>query len=181
MNLSLSFFILSAIVLWIFISTKGRWLPKAIAISLVLFFFASINNSMDSFSGWPTKDSVPSKFQIHWATIDEPNAASNNLGKIYIWVTDISEHKSESPYGCDGAFLSFKSNHHGEPRAYEVDYSEEMHKRLQDVMPSLKRGDPVLGGRPVRQDSDSGGQPNNLTESDEFILYSLPEVFMQPK
>jgi hypothetical protein len=181
MNLSLSFFILSAIILWIFISTKGKWLPKAIAISLVLYFFVSIENSMDSFSGWPTKDSVPDKFQIHWVVIDEPNYANDNPGKIYIWATDISEHKNDNTYGCDGGYLNFKNNHHGEPRVYYIEYSEEMHERLQGVMPNLKRGVPVLGGKPTGPDSDTGGQKSNLAEGDEFILYSLPEVFMQPK
>ena len=181
MNLSLSFFILSAIILWMFINTKGRWLPKAIAISLVLYFFASIDNSMDSFSGWPTKDSMPDKFQIHWVVIDEPNIANNNPGKIYIWAIDITEHKDDDMYGCDGVFLNFKKRHHGEPRVYEIKYSEEMHEKLQGVMPDLKRGTPVLGGRPVEAESDTGGQKSDLTESDEFILYSLPEVFLQPK
>tara|TARA_B100000131_G_scaffold323122_1_gene379966 strand:- start:4412 stop:4963 length:552 start_codon:yes stop_codon:yes gene_type:complete len=183
MNLSLSFFILSVIILWMFIRVKGQWLPKAIAISLVLYFFASIDNSMDSFSGWPTKDAVPDKFQIHWVIIDEPNRANNDPGKIYLWATDIGEHKEDQDlYGCSGLFLNFKKKYHGEPRVYEIEYSEEMHENLQDAMPNLKKGIPLLAGKPKNTDSDTGSNGSSeLTDSDEFILYSLPEVFMQPK
>ena len=183
MNLAFGFFILSAIALWIFIGSKGNWVTKALLISAILYFFGSVNSSMDSFSGWPTNDSLPEKFQVHWFVVDEPNLANNNPGKIYIWIVDIGEEEERGSHGCNGLFLSFEEDHNGEPRVYEIKYSTKMHKRLQDVMPSLLRGAPVLGGKPKKKTDDTGviSELNDSDVSDEFMLYDLPEISVEPK
>ena len=183
MSLGFSFFILSIIALWVFIGSKGNWLTKALLISSILYFFGSVNSSMDSFSGWPTNDSLPEKFQVYWFVIDEPNLANNNPGKIYIWIIDIGEKKEYSNYGCNGLFLSFEEDHYGKPRVYKIKYSTKMHKRLQDILPSLLRGATVLGGKRQSKDDDTGAisELNDSDVSDEFMLYDLPEVLIQSK
>ena len=173
-----AFFILVSIMLWVFITSKGNWAVKAALITSILYVFSSINNSTDSFYGWPSEASVPDKFQIHWVIINEPNRANDDPGSIYVWLTDIESESAESS-GCNGAYINFKKNHSGQPRAYVMPYSVEKHESLEEAMSMIRDGNTVLAGKPNGE--LDGDQSEELSESDDFIIYKLPEVLLQPK
>ena len=116
--------------------------------------------------------------QIHWVIISEPNRANNDPGRIYVWLTDIGDKDSRSS-GCNGAYINFERKHDGQPRAYVMPYSVEKHKALEEAMSMIKGGSTVLAGRPGVE--PKGDQSEALSESDDFIIYKLPEVLLQPK
>ena len=69
MSIPLAFFILSALLLWLIIGVKGRWSVKALVISLVLYSCLSIDFSLANLTGWPSDQSLPDNFQVHWIKV----------------------------------------------------------------------------------------------------------------
>ncbi len=174
MGLTISFIILSTLILWQIIGSKGHWAIKAFIMFLSLYLLLSVDASIDRFGGWPTKDPLPDKFQVHWFIVEEPNVVDGFDGKIYIWVTDIGNESDISEW--KKFLLIFEDNHDGEPRVYEVPYSIDVHERLDLSLNILKGGGVVLGGKAnVKQ----GGSEGN--EEQELIFYDLPEVFLENK
>ena len=78
MSIALTFFIISSLLLWIVIGSKGHWGLKAVTIAFVLYFCLSINLSLSNLLGWPSDQSLPEEFQVHWIEIKEPNKSNCN-------------------------------------------------------------------------------------------------------
>jgi hypothetical protein len=51
-------------------------------------FFVSVTELI----GWPTEARVPDHFQLHWATIVEPDKLNGLPGSIYLWVEALDEN-----------------------------------------------------------------------------------------
>ena len=79
MSISLAFFVLASLLLWFIIGSKGRWSVKALVIACVLYSCLSINLSLDNLFGWPSNQSMPEAFQVHWIKIkDMANSAAKH-------------------------------------------------------------------------------------------------------
>ena len=64
--------------------------------------------------GWPSEARVPERFQLHWATVVEPDKLNGVPGSIYLWIEGLDETKDVA----------------GMPRAYRVPYSRELAARI---------------------------------------------------
>lgn len=136
MSIPLAFFILSALLLWLIIGVKGRWGVKAFVISLVLYSCLSIDFSLENLMGWPSDQSLPKEFHVHWVKIKEPNKKTSEKGYIYVWATDLNRSISKQGWqGWKGYFISFQSYDPTEPRAYRLDYSKDRHEQALGLRP----------------------------------------------
>jgi hypothetical protein len=159
MSIPFAFFILSSLLLWLVIGAKGHWLIKASVISFVLYFCVSIDFSLENLLGWPSSQSLPEKFQVHWIKIREPNKKTKEQGAIYVWVTNLNQTDKEE--GWDGwrrLFVSFNNYDLREPRAYRLFYSKEDHQKAQRAITLLKGGDKVGGGNGKGKGKGKGGK-----------------------
>jgi len=147
MSIPFAFFLLSSLLLWLIIGIKGHWFVKALVISFVLYFCISIDFSLENLLGWPSDQSLPDKFQVHWIEIREPNKKTKTQGSIYIWATNSSKFYKEDGWdGWRNIFMSFQSYDPREPRAYRLFYSKEDHKKAQRAIELIKGGNKVGGG-----------------------------------
>jgi len=147
MSIPFAFFLLSSLLLWLIIGIKGHWLVKALVISFVLYFCISIDFSLENLLGWPSDQSLPEKFQVHWIEIKEPNKKTKELGCIYVWATNSSKfYKKDGWDDWRKVFMSFQSYDPREPRAYRLSYSKEDHKKAQRAVELIKGGNKVGGG-----------------------------------
>ena len=190
MSISLAFFVLASLLLWFIIGSKGRWSVKALVIACVLYSCLSINLSLDNLFGWPSNQSMPEAFQVHWIKIKEPDKRTGEKGYIYVWATDLSGEQPETSgwKGLKGYFVSFDNYDPTEPRAYRLDYSKEGHERAQGALSSLMGGGKVGGknngkdkggegkdkGKGSGKDKGKGKGDGSLSRSDDIIFHDLP-------
>jgi hypothetical protein len=139
MMITIAFLVISALILWFIIGSKGQWGIKAATISLALYFCLSIGLSLENLAGWPSGQELPEKFEVHWIVIKEPNKKTGEKGAVYIWARDIE------PQEKDGWWLQFSSNDRDEPRVYQVPYSRELHEQSEGAMEKIKAGGKVGG------------------------------------
>ena len=191
MSIPLAFFILSALLLWLIIGVKGRWGVKAFVISLVLYSCLSIDFSLENLMGWPSDQSLPKEFHVHWVKIKEPNKKTSEKGYIYVWVTDLNRSISKQGWqGWKGYFISFQSYDPTEPRAYRLDYSKDRHEQAQKALDMIQSGEKVGGknngkggggkgkGKGGKGEGKGKGKGSNgggsLSRSDDIIFHDLP-------
>ena len=159
MSIPFAFFLLSSLLLWLLIGAKGHWLIKASVISFVLYFCVSIDFSLENLLGWPSNQSLPEKFQVHWIEIKEPNKKTREQGAIYVWATNLNQTDKEE--GWDGwrrLFVSFNNYDPREPRAYRLAYSKQDHEEAEKALGFLKGGSKVGGGNGKGKGKGKGGK-----------------------
>lgn len=142
-SIPLCFAILGSLLLWIIITTKGRWWLKAVAISATLYFTLGVWHSIDTYLGWPTQGTLPEKFIVHWFLVKEPNKIQKTPGAIYLWVTNAKKIKKDFSVTSPFQYPNTKEK----PRAYRLEYSKRMHKNLDGFKKSLLKGETVMGKR----------------------------------
>ncbi|HVS85014.1 MAG TPA: hypothetical protein VHD91_05245 [Gaiellaceae bacterium] len=109
-------------------------------------------------AGWPSVAALPAHAQLHWAVVDEPDPATSDPGRIYLWL-DVGAAK---------------------PRAYSLPYSRQMHEQVQRALVQLKRGRPISVSRVAhRSRSAKGGGGGSGASSVRFD--AAPPPGLPPK
>ena len=79
--------------------------------------------------GWPGNGQLPTRFQLLWARIVEPDLKSSNKGAVFLWVEEIDANNV--PLGV--------------PRAYELPYSRPLADRSMSARDQIMEGNAQLG------------------------------------
>tara|TARA_B100001123_G_scaffold383422_1_gene455325 strand:+ start:947 stop:1528 length:582 start_codon:yes stop_codon:yes gene_type:complete len=143
MNIALPVLLLifGSLSLWLLTESHLKWYFKAACIATFCLFTGIFWSTIHSYLGWPAnEDDMPEVVQIHWVVIKEPNKNINSKGGIYVLVESTKDETSSVL-----KVFGYKSPAN-EPRLFGLKYSRELHEKLmQDVVPKLKAGQPVVG------------------------------------
>lgn len=153
----LAFIMLSVLLLWCLIGSKGKWWVKMILIFAVPNFALVVWKTLDTYLGWPTPEELPDEFAVVWVEIREPNPKIGDEGAIYIWVRP---HKLESGKENDILGYSYSPN---EPRAYKLPYFRGLHEQMEKARRTIIKGRPVFG---KRKGSESGSPGDGKRDGD---------------
>jgi hypothetical protein len=137
-GIPIAFILLSSVLLWFVIGSKGNWFIKACAIALTLSFSLVLWNSLTSLEGWPAEQQLPEKFVLHWAVIREGSKENKEDGQIYLWIKNLKET------GKDFSLISNKDMEN-DPRVYKIPYSRKTHEQLQKALEGIKKGKTFIG------------------------------------
>lgn len=99
------FAILTGLLLWAVIGSKGAWLPKLALIVLLPVFVWRVNIALDGYRGFPVQAQPPDNARLLAHAIEEP--AGDEPGAIYVWLLV-----------------------NDKPRAYQLPYSRSQHEEL---------------------------------------------------
>ena len=163
-GISASFLVLTVLILWMIIISKGgTWTIKSIVIFIATLFTIIVFLSLKNFIGWPSKSKLPQEFQLHWAIIHEPNKLKRKEGYIYMWATE----------------LSVNDKNFGIPRAYKLKYTRKNHKQVAAAL--LRLGDGILQkGEKVEAKEDIDIE-EDLSNLQDFVIYDLPKPLLPQK
>jgi hypothetical protein len=169
---------MASILLWFIIGSKGKWETKAFVTFAYLYFGLLIWIALESYLGWPSKQDFPNKYVIHWAHVEEPDAS--NEGAIYLWLSEIDSNKNYN-------FLEYQSKK-DEPRIYQIPYSKDLHKKIQNMMENIKKGSVYVGGKKTNKmgfelnaDPMNNGQFEFDQNSKENFIFNLPPATLPEK
>tara|TARA_Y100000591_G_C21672690_1_gene613786 strand:+ start:382 stop:837 length:456 start_codon:yes stop_codon:yes gene_type:complete len=141
-------------------------------ICLVSFFYYTSWEIYKNILGWPSFEELPERFKISWVVILEPDKKNNKEGEIFLWIRDIDSFEFGS----------------AKPRAYQLNWNEENHKKAQEALHKLKEGEQLNGRKSygvLNQDNESKksnpydaqeGDPEQGRPSFEFIEVPPPDL-----
>ena len=109
-------------LLW---SRWPAWLKLLLLLGVTAFYFYA-DEAVHGMWGWPSGDTLPGRFTLLAAVIDEPTAKS--AGGLYVWVTAIDNGKPAA-----------------QPRAYRLPYSKDLHAMLSEGMKKVRQGVAQVG------------------------------------
>ena len=171
-----SYVLIAVLLLSLNLASSWHWGIKALAIVITTGFFGVSYISIGELIGWPAQARMPDRFQLHWATIAEPDKLNGLPGSIYLWVEALDENNAAA----------------GTPRAFRVPYSRELADRIGHAKERIEHGveqaatardldiresspdeDRRLAGAPPRQDEP--GSPGDPTA----FIHHMPTIEFQ--
>lgn len=115
-------FLALAALLW---SAWPRWLKALLVAGTTLFLFHA-DDVVHRMWGWPSPDTLPERFVLLAAVIEEPGAKTT--GALYVWVNALENGKPLR-----------------EPRAYRLPYTKSLHALLDEGMKKVRQGVSQMG------------------------------------
>jgi hypothetical protein len=92
-------------------------------------FFGVSYLSIGELIGWPAEARIPEHFQLHWATVVEPDKLNGLPGSIYLWIEALDSNNTLA----------------GTPRAFRLRYSRELADRIGHAKERIEQGADQLG------------------------------------
>src|SRR5262252_7911125 len=170
-----SYLVIAVLLLSLNLASRWHWGLKAAAIAITTTFFGICYFSTAGLIGWPSEARMPEHFQLHWATVVEPDKINGFPGSIYLWVEALDEANMTA----------------GTPRAFRVPYSRELADRIGRAKERIEQGteqagtardievpegepdeDRRLAGSPPRR-----GEPGSPGDPTAFIQHMPSIVF----
>ena len=185
-GITASYVLVAVLLLSLNLASRWHWRVKAAAIVITTAFFGVCYLSTTGLIGWPSEARVPEHFQLHWATVVEPDKLNGLPGSIYLWIEGLDENNTLA----------------GMPRAYRVPYSRELADRIGHAKERIEQGADQLGtardlqmpegepdedrrlaGAPRRQDEPgSTGDPAAFIQHKPSIEFEdMPPPALPPK
>lgn len=109
-------------LLW---SRWPAWLKGFLVAGVSVFHFLAYD-ALHAIWGWPSSETLPPRFVLLAAVIDEPNA--KGAGALYVWVNALEDGKPSA-----------------QPRAYRLPYSKDLHALLNEGMKKARQGVSQMG------------------------------------
>lgn len=106
-------------------------------------------------AGWPTSLHVPAHATLEWGLVDEPDPATADPGRIYLWL-DVGRPS---------------------PRAYSLPYTRRLHEQVQHALRSVQRGQPIGVARAGTARRRRGGRGG----AGALRFYPHPATLLPPK
>ena len=124
-----SYVLIAVLLLSLNLASRWHWGMKAAAIVITAGFFGVFFVSVTDLVGWPTEAHLPDHFQLHWATIVEPDKLNGLPGSIYLWIEALDEDNMLT----------------GTPRAFRVPYSRGLADRIGRAKERIEQGADQVG------------------------------------
>ncbi len=160
-----AYILVGLLLLSINLYSKWSWPVKAGAVIITSIFYVVTYFSLPALLGWPTTQYPPEQFRLVGAHVKQPNKDTGEEGSVYIWLTEIRNMDSVR-----------------EPRAYELEYSTELHEKIINVKAKMDKDIPQLGE--FKEPDDAF---NQITEqkrgmkSVNIEFYDLPDPLFPEK
>ncbi len=149
-----AYVIVAVLLLSLNVAPRWSWWVKATSIVVTSAFFIVSYYSIIDIMGWPVKDDMPERFQLHWARIIEPDKLLNTPGAIFLWVEELDDQNIPQ----------------GVPRAFRLPYTVPLDNGVNDALDMISNGQDVGG---TAQEYDEEEQEQEDGEVDPFA--ELPE------
>ena len=141
-GIAASYVAIAVLLLSLNLASRWHWGIKAMAIAITTIFFGVSYVSIAGLIGWPSEARMPEHFQLHWATVIEPDKLMGLPGSIFLWVEGLDENNIPA----------------GTPRAFRVPYSRELADRIGRAKERIEQGTDQVGT--ARELDVPEGQPD---------------------
>jgi len=167
-GIAASYVAIAVLLLSLNLASRWHWGIKAMAIAITTVFFGVSCVSIAGLIGWPSEAPMPEHFQLHWATVIEPDKLIGLPGSIFLWVEGFDENNIPA----------------GTPRAFRVPYSRELADRIGRAKERIEQGTDQVGtareldvpeGQPDEDRRLAGAPPRR----DELGSTGDPTAFVQ--
>jgi len=124
-----AYLVLALLLVSLNLTSLWRWWIKAAAIVVTTGFFGITYQAVSGMMGWPTTQRLPSRFNLVWTRIVEPDKKTSRAGGIYIWAEELDENNVPAD----------------KPRSYQLSYTDDLARKVARAQEKRDRGSDVMG------------------------------------
>lgn len=135
--LSIGFAVLSFLLVCICLFGSINKKSKLLLVVFTSCAFILSYDALKLTQGWATADSIPSKFILLAAVIEEP-IKDKTKGEIFVWLQELKDNKPQ-----------------GEPRAFRFPYEKGLHSLFEEGMKKIRNGNSQIGSLEPRRGPNS--------------------------
>jgi hypothetical protein len=155
--LSISYVLLVVFVIWSIFGKRFSGSQKIIISLLLPLVYYLHWLGLQQTKGWPSDQTLPTKFELISADVVEPNQSKKIKGNIHLWI---------------------RPDNNGAPRAYILPYTRDLHNRLFEAHQRIQQGRAQIG---MLYDSGSGEGGSDIGGGMKLGFKNAPRRRLPPK
>jgi len=161
-----AYVLIGILLLSINLYSNWSWKVKAGTIIITSVFFIITYFSYPHLLGWPTTENPPERFRLIASHVQQPNKVTGESGAVFLWLTQIDDLASNIP-----------------PRAYRLEYSNELHELVINANSKLNKGIPQLGEFEDQENviDELRDAPRSGQKTVKIEFYDLPDPLFPDK
>ena len=155
--LSLGYIFPLAFLVWLYLNKPLSLTAKLLTAMVLPLIYGVHWLGIQQYTGWPSEQTLPTRFELISADVIEPNRLNQVEGVIHLWLRPEGEHQ---------------------PRAYRLPYSRALHKKLFETKQRIKQGHSQLG---ILYEAETTGKGVNLGSGHRLDFQDLTKGRLPPK
>lgn len=128
-SLTAAYALVAALLAYVLLLSRLHWLFKTLATAATVALIPLTFNGVGELRGLPSDGPIPFSFSMLWAQVIEPNPLQSEKGHVFLWLQTLD---------ADNFPL-------GQPRAYQLPYSDDLKIKVNDAMSKIAQGEEIQG------------------------------------
>lgn len=129
LSLTAAYALVAALLAYVLLLARLHWFFKVLATVATVVLIPLTFNGIGELRGLPSDGPIPVSFRMLWAQVTEPNAQLKEKGNVFLWLQTLDA--SNFPVG--------------QPRAYQLPYSDDLKVKVNEAMGKIAQGEEVQG------------------------------------
>jgi hypothetical protein len=128
-SLTAAYALVVALLAYLLVLSRLHWVFKVLATVATVALIPLTFYGIGELRGLPTDGQIPVSFRMLWAEVSEPNPMKSDKGNVFLWLQTLDADNFPS----------------GQPRAYELPYSDDLKIKVSDAMGKIAQGEQIQG------------------------------------
>ncbi len=129
LSLTAAYALVAALLAYLLLLSRLHWVFKGLATVATVALIPLTFNGVGELRGLPSDGPIPLSFRMLWAQVTEPSPLQGERGRVFLWLQALDADNFPS----------------GEPRAYQLPYSEELDIKVSEAMGKIAEGEQIQG------------------------------------
>lgn len=128
-SLTAAYALVAALLAYVVLLSRLHWLFKLLATGATVALIPMTFNSVGELRGLPSDGPIPTSFRMLWAQVVEPALLQGEKGHVFLWLQTLDADNYPV----------------GQPRAYQLPYSDELKIKVGEAMGKIAQGEEIQG------------------------------------
>ena len=129
LSLTAAYALVAALLAYVLLLSRLHWFFKALATVATVALIPLTFNGVGELRGLPTDGPIPFSFRMLWAQVVEPAPLQSEKGHVFLWLQTLDAENYPV----------------GQPRAYQLPYSDDLKIKVGDAMSKIAQGEEIQG------------------------------------
>lgn len=129
LSLTAAYALVAALLAYVLLLSRLHWFFKALATVGTAVLIPLTYNAIGELRGLPSDGPIPVSFRMLWAQVTEPDPLQHEKGNVFLWLQTLDANNFPL----------------GQPRAYQLPYSDDLQVKVKQAMGEIAQGKQVQG------------------------------------
>jgi hypothetical protein len=128
-TLTAAYALVASLLAYLLLLSRLHWVFKAFSTLSTVALIPLTFFGVGELRGLPSDGPIPDSFRMLWAQVIEPDPQRREKGHVFLWLQTLDKDNFPA----------------GEPRAYQLPYSDDLKIKANEAMGKIAQGDQIQG------------------------------------